>query len=77
MCKYCEELEIEFEVLNSNTISCGFMGKAIISLDMYKEKGKVNLYANLLNCDGGCETAKIEINFCPFCGRKLIENKGE
>ena len=82
MCKYCEKEKI---ILETKIISHGSFGwgtttitsKDIIedTIGLFIDKRNDSIYLRLVDLDDcNCLEAgkKIKINFCPFCGTKLL-----
>jgi len=68
MCKYCEADEFLFNDRKFNAKTETYDG-----FQVWLEDDVLNIYANLdksglITASG---SAKVKINYCPFCGRKI------
>lgn len=88
MCKFCD-FGIDRKTIIDKQIDCGFLGGINISLSIandyslnsnnygdyilnFRADNQVSLCAEYEeDCIRECE--KIKINYCPICGRKLVE----
>ena len=60
MCKYCEQKQEKIRT-----------DKDLI--DAHIEKNKIMIDYSAYSCDSDFYDEGIEINYCPFCGKKLTE----
>lgn len=66
MCRYCEQTyESNMKKLDYTGIELGSNGQASLYMNINKE-GFFELIA-----DDSWDMAKVRIEYCPFCGRKL------
>ena len=80
MCKYCGStswLDVP-KALGSAMADLGVAGRveAELWIDLPRDKRKANLSIGAWYCPHGGEgnyedTVEVEIDYCPFCGRKL------
>lgn len=75
MCKFCEELKKEgYATLASATNDFGILGEVETGIMCFdEEEGSFILQSALDGIFGTAEEAIAKINYCPICGRKLVE----
>lgn len=76
MCEFCEN-EDNYETLGSMSIPIGLFGNLIIDADLDVDNNSIMLCASR-EIDGVCNNSvKVEINYCPMCGRDLRSEENE
>lgn len=78
MCKYCKGDFLDNKDILNKTSSLGLVGNMILEtkIDKDDKSGRRQLSTKVTILTHGCmsdymETYKRNINYCPFCGRKL------
>lgn len=70
MCKFCNFDEDGWSVSKEKGIDLGVLGKITLGLDFTNECIYASLCANEIAFSS---EVKVKVNYCPMCGRKLVE----
>ena len=75
MCEFCNELRKEvYATLASVTNDLGILNEMETSIMCFDdEEGSFILQSALGGILGTAKEATVKINYCPICGRKLVE----
>ena len=75
MCEFCNELRKEgYATLASVTNDLGILNEIETKIMcFYDEEGSFILQSVLSGILGIADEATVKINYCPICGRKLVQ----
>lgn len=70
MCEFCSFDEDGWAVSKEKQLNLGVLGKTTLGLDFTKKAIYASLCSNETPLSG---EVKVKVNYCPMCGRKLVE----